>query len=209
MHSYFKDEHGFIFEKKHRKACYLDRITTIPAVMHPVTDAERDAFLQARDSMWKCVSDNILLAYKVAHRLKIVDIDVYVHDIGIKVLIKCWKGYDPLFGAFSTYAYTALYREFIRHRATLTKTRLDACPESIIYRIVEHTDTAVIQYILDSLSHYDRMLVEMYYWQGMSLSEIADDLCMCKGTVRNHLAKAVEACKNLAQQYDGSHEALS
>jgi RNA polymerase sigma factor (sigma-70 family) len=211
MSLFFKDDAGHVFEKKHNRACYLDRITSVPLHCTAADAQEIDDFVIDREDLWECVEKYLPMCYKIAWKLKFYDVDQIVQDVGVPTLIKCHKSFDSELGfKFLTYAYSSVWREF-RRRKGLENTCLNAELGNIIYSPicdinVSPDDLRTLQYIVDGLDHYHRHLVELYFYEGLNYPEIGDQLGVSKSTARKHMLMALEQCKQLAAQHEhGTH----
>jgi RNA polymerase sigma factor (sigma-70 family) len=202
MGEYFTDDAGYIFELKVKplRACYLDRVTPVPCSITPASDIDINNFLFDRETLWERVEKFIPLCYRVAQRIGAYDVDSLVTDVGITTLIKCHRLFDDDLGnKFITYAYTALYRQYMYHLGHQDAYQRDDL-EKIVYHStcninIDQSDLAYIQYIIDGLNTDERQLIEMYFWDNLNYTEIADKLGMCKGTVRNAILRILESCR--------------
>lgn len=146
---------------------------------------------------WSDILKHMPLCYKVLHRLRWRgDYDELVYDVGVPTLARCLRSYDENKGAFSTYAYKALYRSFaqaiVASKPKATSLVVDS-PAVLETPELDHVDH--VQYLLDGLSKYDRALLILYFWKGLNYDELAEVIGVSKSTISSHIRLALNRCR--------------
>ena len=189
MGRYFTDEKGHTFRltSEGRAAYPLGVEDVSPA--RPATPAELFKFKRRQIAVWAVVQRFLPLCYKLAKGS-----EELVHEVGIPCVLNCLAQHDPLGAAsFGTYLYSALRRRYAGwYRRPQTVEQFQeraAIPEP------EFDDT--VQYIMDRLDEYDRALLVLRFWEGMTLQEIADVIGSSKATVSVELRRALERARDV------------
>ena len=171
-------------------------IRNLPAKRRTATPAERARFKKRRAAVWAVVQRFLPLCYKLVPPGQ--DRDEVVHEAGIPCVLDCLRCHDPTGKAgFGTYLYAALRRRYLgwlrsRRRAVAEqKYEREAPPEP------ELDDT--VQYILEGLDEYDRGLLVLKYWEGLTLQEIADAVGCSKATISVDVQRALRKARNVGR----------
>lgn len=180
-----------------RKASFIYAVTVPPPDARPATPDEVSAYKAEYTRAWALVTANIGLCYTVLKRMRVnTDREYLVHEVGIPCLLSCAEYWKPTGASFSTYAYRALYRRFKQH---LDRT-------SRAYELHEHPaeytpdfeTSDLVQYILEGVSEYHRLLLVLRFYQELTLKEIADVVGCSKGTIHNHMRQAMAEALSVA-----------
>lgn len=120
--------------------------------------------------------------------------DPIVHDVGIPVIVRCLRSYDPKKGKFSTYMWPSLKTGFAAAMRTRYHGELNSnMPDEIKCLELEHRDHVL--YLLKGLDKYDQHLLVLHFWKGLTYEELADTLGVAKSTVCNHIRRALDRCR--------------
>lgn len=175
-----------------------------PASEHsrPATEEECATFHRQHRAVWAMVVENLGLAY---HMLKILHVphhrwDELVYEEGVPTLMRCTQGFDGS-TEFSTYACTALRNAYLRHLGQQTDEQ--ALPETLGYidqGASELEAAEEVQYVIDRLQDVDREILQMRYWQELTLDEIADNLGLSKGAVHARLSNALAHARTILER---------
>ncbi len=137
----------------------------------------------------------------MALHFKAPDPEELVHAVGIPTILKCLARYNPLGAAsFGTYLYIALrhgYVGWFRSRRRLVVEQAEG-EERPAPAEQELDDT--VQYILEGLAPYDRALLALRFWEGLTLQEIADAIGCSKTTASGDLQTALKNARTSASR---------
>ena len=157
---------------------------------------------------WDLVINNLPLARAVAasHTTSRVTIDELVWGVGLNTLIKCSRTWRVDGEAkFTTYAWGSLHKAMSKFVTKYRFLSLDA--ESFAEIVDPSTPLNTVSHdaysILEKLDLFDRLLLMMRYWQGMTMPEIAEQLGCSKVSVHKYLGEAIERCQQVV-----NHDAL-
>lgn len=145
-------------------------------------------------STWQRVIDNMGLGAHIARIFGINDEHV-INPITIDTLLKCAEGYDSAKASFSHYASRSLYRAFQRYRRYEKMTI--GLPDDLEGEefCFEHDRRDMVQLAMKGLDEYDRRVLLLYYWQGLSMQDIADLLGVVKSTVWLEIQRILTLCR--------------
>lgn len=182
-------------------AVYLFRSMVAPEESRAATDQEVEDYDAAHKAIWKRVAANMGLGRKMAEKFDIHDEHI-VTNIAIDTLLRCVEGYDASLAAFSTYASRSLYRAFQRYRKHERKFEhlLDDTLGGMFS--IEHEDKDMVQFIMNGLDEYDKRILLLRYWQGLSMQQLADVLGVVKSTVWADIRRILTLCRRIAKCED-------
>jgi len=195
MARYLTDGNGDTFSlTEEGRAAYPLGVRNLPSKHRTATPVERAGFKKRRSAVWAVVQRFLPMCYKLVPPH--LDRDEVVHEAGIPCVLDCLRCHDPTGKAgFGTYLYAALRRRYVgwlrspRRAVAEQKYERAAAPEP------EVDDT--VQYILERLDEYDRGLLVLKYWEGLTLVEIADAVGCSKATISVDLQHALRKARNV------------
>lgn len=201
MIPYFVSTDGETFVRRDGQAGYLFRLSPLPQEYRPATKQEQKQYDEEHERIWSLVSGNIPLGFSIAHRYFDLYDEETINRITIDKLLQCARGYDRKLGVakFSTYARKALYRAFQQESRRKTFLRIDDVENSFsINEKCEYDDVEEIEYLLKGLHPYDRSLLLLYFWKGLTYDELAVKVGSSRSGVYSDLQKAIYTCRSLA-----------
>lgn len=159
------------------------------------------ADLDLTPERWALVLRHEGLALALARRFSDCNAEELAEERGRPCLERCASHFDPSRGAeFATYAYTALLREYGRARRTL-----ESLPDEdeIPSDEDETSDDELVQLIVRSLDEYDREILRLRFWFGMTYLEIGEAAGVGKATAFKDVSRAIERCRVAAKRTVG------
>lgn len=150
---------------------------------------------------WELVASCLPMTLHVAQKKVHPNfVDEAVAEVGVDTLIRCAQLWDSRRGKkFSTYAYRALYNQYMVWNLARNKRRFK---EYVHYRVpakyqgmmaIDRRD--YIQWLTSDLDEYQRTLLVLRFWAGMNIDEIGVQLGIPSRTVLRHFNLALEKCK--------------
>ena len=177
-------------------ATYLFHSGLSPQESRVATEKEIEVYDTAHKAIWETVVGNMGLGRRIAIVFNIYDEHI-VTSITIDTLLRCVEGYDPAKAAFSTYASRSLYRAFQRHlRCERTTSQL---PFELLGEMFfsEHGHEDVVQFLMNRLDEYDKRILLLYYWQGLSIRQLAAILGVVKSTAWADIQRILSKCRRI------------
>ena len=199
-------------------AAYLFHSWLQPKESREATQEEIKVYDTAHKAIWKKVIDNMGLGNIMASKFSIYDSHI-IQPITIDTLLRCIEGYDSSRAAFSTYASRSLYRSFQRYlryekklysmppddeyghmvkvygERRYHKTVLD----SVHLDFIKHDDKDVVQFLMNGLDEYDRRMLSLVYWCGLSMQQLADIQGVAKSTAWIDIQRILTSCRRILQ----------
>lgn len=132
-------------------------------------------------------------------------------EIASGAFLKAWKTHEKLdsYNAIRAYLYKIVYRDAMHYlRKEKSRNRVEevaAIPDISFNSPYDHlirTETyRLIHSALKELAPGSRRVIKMYYLEGKSSVEIAEELNVTPGTVRNQKKQGLTALKKVIKQY--------
>lgn len=195
--SWYKDDEGQVFEVKDDRAVYLFEHRAVPKRKRKASSADIEAFMFARNLIWSAVTNNIGLAYAVAKRFPFQWREELVSEVGIPCLCRAALNYNKDMGSFSNYAMQWLRRRMYEWVKTKRAEQpLEDLRERSIVDSSKHDHRDAVLYALNGLPEYERMLLRLYFWEGLTYDDIALVAGVAKSTVSRHILLALKKCKH-------------
>ena len=189
----FTDEHNQHFTILRNKAMYITgQLCTIPGKYTEASSQSKQKHEYRLTLMWKLVQKNIGLIFHIAAKMNISKDIAY--DLGMDALIRCTTKFDPLRGyKFSTYVGRAIRNAFLDYEPRNTV----ELPDDLT---IEQTDEIDVQYAINKLSKYDKTLIILRFWKGMTYQELADTTGTVKSTIHLHIKEALHRLKCILEK---------
>jgi len=199
--TFFKSSTGEVFRlTADGKAAYAAGISDAPRHKRKATPADIRRYELQHAVVWDIVQQFLPLAKAIAFKLSgRVDMEM-VHDVGIPVIVRCTQLFDPTRGEFKPYVSQALKRRFfdhLRHRLKLQRRQEELVDRYAKddQRFVELEDADLVSTIVGSLGEYERALIDLYYFKGLTMQEIADTAGCAKSTISNAIKQALSGVR--------------
>jgi len=188
---WYIDRAGQPFKIVDNRAAYIGRMDELPRSYERASAEQRALFDEHNQLVWELVIENMglihYMARKFPHKPGVAD------EVGLDTLLRAAAGWDPDKGKFSTYACTALYRAYVRHRPMLT---CEPFEESVEQTFELDTEEE-LQYILNSLDEHDRCLLQLRYIHQLELNDIGEAMGLVKSTVHYHVTQALRRARDV------------
>ena len=190
---------GETFKKKDDQACYLFTVMSLPREWQIADEMAIKVFETRRAAIWRVISNNMGLCWSMATKYGIYEEET-IRDVGISTLLRCVRSYQVNSGVkFSTYASAALKREYYksqrrkyRHIDVARLTFNDqVCTE------VEREALDQVQYTLKQLSVYERILLTLRFWKGLTYEELGSHFDVSKATIGSDLKSTLLKCRQI------------
>jgi len=153
------------------------------------------------DEQWRLVVDNMGLCWWALAKLGGAD-EALVCDVGLPTLQRCAELWDEQ-RPFALYAKRALFLEYAKAMRRARRMGARMRPLSDDARALDEAPTLdcrdEVLTIMGRLSRYDRMLLLMRYWGGMTYDDIGQELGVPKPTVADQVRKALRRARALGR----------
>ena len=180
------------------------------------------------------IINNEKLVYLVIKDLKMLHLVDMYYDIGIIGLIKACRTYDEKKGyTFSTYAYKVIKREILKeikkencekrksmkniislntilnfeNNEEITLEDKIASDFNLEEEIIKREEIERLYNIIATLTKKEQEVITRFYGLGrerMKISDIAEELGLCKGTIMQRKERALNKLKYRLMNYDES-----
>lgn len=162
-----------------------------------------------REALSLLVERNKGLVFDTLKRRRLKDTDENIQN-GLLGLVTAVQRYDPMKGAFSTYASFWIFQsiargDYIKHSERMAKkVSLDALHDRIEYEPVspyeaqnerEAKDLIEVAMSKAHLSRQERRAIQLYYWQDKNLEQTGQAMNRTRECARQNIARALAKIK--------------
>ncbi len=203
-----------IFRNRPRDLAQL-RADPDEVLCREILKGNHEAFLVLFDRYWR---DVYRLAYSIVRNA--AEAEDLVQGLFLEVHTTLLR-YDEQRGSFRTLLLRYAYTRAIDHRRHLESRRyytsvqieeleagLPARDESLASGLSLEEGTRLIEQGLERLDEKQRKAVTAYFFRGLSMNEIADELGESFGNARHHLYRGLERMRRVLAPKDETDESL-
>jgi RNA polymerase sigma-70 factor, ECF subfamily len=118
-------------------------------------------------------------------------------EVAQDAFVRAWRSLADFRGdsSFGTWLYRIVWRRALDRSAVLRtrhgrETELEAAPEAVAAHATEKTSAMDWERLTEGLNESQRAAVTLFYYEDMSVKDVARVLEMPEGTVKTHLSRA-------------------
>lgn len=176
------------------RAAYLYDVRDKPDVYRKATELEIQLFQLQKAELWALVEKYTPLAYRIAYKFFKYNGDYFASTVGVDAIIDAHRRYK---GNTNVASYIRNELRYAYMKASWNNHTVKTWPQ---IEDIDNDDREYVYNLLSKLPKYERMLLELYFFKGLTYEQIAILRGCTKSTILNHVKHAIALCQSFVKQ---------